>query len=578
MFLLTGCLGVFGYYAISVIGSHVDELYNANMLPIVDVGAVRSATLRIRLNLWRAQVEQTPEATRRLAADIDAARAELDKSWRRYYPNGISSPEERAIADSINAQLDKFGVEAGEVLKLIVAGNYEAARSYQAENLAPMADALARNIDKDMRDNVEQAARNAQDSIALASRNRTLSVALLLVSALMAIAVPVMLVRAVTRSLENAGAVAKRVADGKLGEPVEVGRRDEIGELIGTLKEMDTRLTGTVRGIRTSSDSVLVASGQIASGNLDLSARTEQQAAALEQTAATMSQITETVKQNADNARQADKLAKNALELSDTNNTAVSEMVRTMDSISGSSEKIAEITSMIEGIAFQTNILALNAAVEAARAGEQGRGFAVVAGEVRTLAQRSSTAAKQIKELIDQSSRVVAAGTTQAADVGASMTEVVRVINMVSDIIGEIASASEEQSRGVAQVHTAISEIDTVTQQNAALVEEISAAAQSLEDQARQMQGDIMFFRLAGDPAHASRSMTSALVAEKTPTATSTPAPSGVMRRLTSPRTEIAQRGSGLPAAVGSAVKHAVSNAQTTSAPKPGIEDAWQSF
>lgn len=578
MFLLTGSLGAFGYHAITVLGSHVDELYNSNMQPIVDVSAVRSATLRIRLNLWRAQVEQKPEATRRLAADIDAARADLDKSWHHYYPNGISSQEERTIADGINTEIDKFGQDAGEVLKLIVAGDYEAARAYQADKLAPRADALSRSIDTDMRDNVEQAARNAQESLELASQNRLWSVVLMLVTALTAVAVPVLLVRTVTRSLERASAVATRVADGKLGQPVEVGRRDEIGQLIGTLGDMDTRLTATVRGIRTSSDSVLVASGQIASGNLDLSARTEQQAAALEQTAATMSQITETVKQNADNARQADTLAKNALGLSDTNNHAVSEMVNTMDSISGSARKIAEITSMIEGIAFQTNILALNAAVEAARAGEQGRGFAVVAGEVRTLAQRSSMAAKQIKELIEQSSRIVEAGATQAADVGTTMSEVVRVINMVSDIIGEIAAASEEQSRGVAQVHQAISEIDTVTQQNAALVEEVSAASQSLEDQAPQMQDDIMFFQLAGDAGPASRAMLAASAATAVSRSGSAPAAlqAGARSKAPSPRSA---RTTGVASApVKASMPRPMPSLPMNPVPKPDTEDAWESF
>ena len=499
MFVLTGSLGIFGYYGISTVASHADALYKSNTRPIIDVASVRAATLRIRLNLWRAQVERQPEAMERLAVEIEKARKELDKSWRSYYPDGISSSNERVIADAIGVQLDKFAHEADTVLKLIRAGDYEGARQHQMQELAQLADNLNQSVDAQMRDNIKQAGLNASNSHDLAEQIKLVSAGLMLIGAVVALLLPTVLVRAVTRPLAKAGDIATRVADGKLGEPVEVGVRDEVGQLIGTLKEMDSKLVSTVRGIRTSSDSVLVASGEIAMGNLDLSARTEQQAAALEQTAATMSEITETVKQNADNARQADTLAKNALNLSGDNNRAVSEMVRTMDSIAESSGKIAEITSMIEGIAFQTNILALNAAVEAARAGEQGRGFAVVAGEVRTLAQRSSMAAKQIKELIDQSSSIVHSGTSQATEVGTAMHEVVRVINMVSDIIGEIAAASEEQSRGVAQVHQAISEIDGVTQQNAALVEEISAAAQSLEEQAARMREEVMFFHLADD-------------------------------------------------------------------------------
>ena len=552
MFVLTGSLGVFGYWGITTLGSHMHDLYYSNTSPIIDVASVRAATLRIRLDLWRAQVEKNPEATQRLAADIEKARTALDKSWRHYYPDGISSDSERAIAETIAAHLVTFSEESEQVLSLIRAGDFDAAYERQAQRLAPAADHLNESLDDDMRDNVSQAGQSASDSVALANRSRMASISIMIAGALIALVVPALLVRAVTRPLARAGELAGRVSAGRLGEPVRVESRDEFGKLIGTLNDMDEKLVSTVRGIRSSSDSVMVASGQIASGNLDLSARTEQQAAALEQTAATMSEITETVKQNADNARQANALAKNATDLSDANNRAMAEMVQTMDRIADSSGKIAEITSMIEGIAFQTNILALNAAVEAARAGEQGRGFAVVAGEVRTLAQRSSTAAKQIKELINQSSTIVDAGAHQAAEVGTTMQETVRVINMVSDIVGEIAAASDEQSRGVAQVHQAISEIDTVTQQNAALVEQISAAAQSLEEQASRMQTEIMFFQLAGD-AGATR-----------------PRPSEGARALSAPRLRIAGT---RPTPV-----RMKSPAANRAEPATADADTWQSF
>ncbi|ODV41366.1 hypothetical protein AWV79_36880 [Cupriavidus sp. UYMMa02A] len=261
---------------------------------------------------------------------------------------------------------------------------------------------------------------------------------------------------------------------------------------------MSRQLAQTVRGIQISSEAVRVASREIASGNMDLSARTEQQAASLQQTAASMTEISQTVRMNADNACQANTVAGNARDLAHAGNAAVQAMVETMARISGSSGRISDITSLIEGIAFQTNILALNAAVEAARAGEQGRGFAVVAGEVRALAQRSSTAAKEIKELIDSSAGMVQDGSRQAAEVGQTMGEVIRAVQRVSDIMGEISVASGEQSQGVEQVHVAISQIDAGTQQNAALVEQSAAAAQSLEAQANAMADAVSVFRLAG--------------------------------------------------------------------------------
>ncbi len=563
-FVLLSGLGVFGYFGVTTLGSHIEDLYNSNMSPIIDLAGVRSATLRIRLNLWRAQVEQNKDATRRLADDVAATRSDLNKRWTHYYPAGISSSHERELADAIAGKLSKFAEDSERVLGYIRAEDYETARQYQSRQLAPTADALGKLLDDVMQDNVMQATANATDSLSLTARIQWICVVLVIAGALISLLVSIWLVRAVTRPLSSAVEIAHRVSEGKLGEPIRVDSQDEFGQLIGALKVMDEKLTTTVRGIRESSESVTVASGQIASGNIDLSARTEQQAASLEQTAASMAEITETVKQNADNARQANSLAKNASDLSNANNQAVDAMVRTMGSITESSAKIADITSMIEGIAFQTNILALNAAVEAARAGEQGRGFAVVAGEVRSLAQRSSAAAKEIKDLIGHSSSIVQEGSRQATDVGTAMQEVARVINMVTDIVGEIAAASDEQSRGVEQVHQAISQIDAVTQQNAALVEEATAAAQSLEEQASRMKEDVMFFRLSGEAPPTLRQRTDAVPARRA----AMPSKAVQVRRTQAPRNGVALRtASGSPERAGDAVQLA----QTDNA-------AWESF
>jgi methyl-accepting chemotaxis protein len=257
-----------------------------------------------------------------------------------------------------------------------------------------------------------------------------------------------------------------------------------------------SRIAEVMIAVRTATESVGQAAKEIAAGNVDLSSRTEQQAASLEESASSMQQLTATVKNNADNARQASTLAANASEVAHKGNEVVSRVVHTMSEINGSSGKIADITGIIEGIAFQTNILALNAAVEAARAGEQGRGFAVVAGEVRSLAQRSSSAAKEIKELIADSVQKVRHGSSLVEEAGHTMTDVMHAVRRVTDIMGEIAAASDEQTRGIEQVNQAITQMDEVTQQNAALVEEAAAAAQSLENQGNQLRETVGVFQL----------------------------------------------------------------------------------
>ena len=274
-------------------------------------------------------------------------------------------------------------------------------------------------------------------------------------------------------------------------------RNDEIGRTASAFNELIERVGNAIGEVRVAASAVHTAAAEIAVGNGDLSGRTEAQAASLEETAARMTQLTETVRQNADNARQANALAMRATDVADDGHSAVQGMVGTIAEISSSSSKISEITSVIEGIAFQTNILALNAAVEAARAGEQGRGFAVVASEVRSLAQRSATAAKEIKELIGTSVSMIQDGAAQAGQVGAKMGEVKQAIKQVSDIVGEIAAASDEQSRGIEQVNQAVSQMDQVTQQNAALVEESAAAAQSLDEQAVRLRDAMSVFNVA---------------------------------------------------------------------------------
>lgn len=298
----------------------------------------------------------------------------------------------------------------------------------------------------------------------------------------------------------------RTIAGGDLTHNIALGSHNEMGQLAVGLHEMQQSLVSMVSAVRGSTDSIYTGAGEIAAGSNDLSARTEQQAASLEETAASMEELTATVKQNSDNARQATLLAKNASETAARGGQVVDNVVRTMTEISDSSQQIAHITGVIDSIAFQTNILALNAAVEAARAGEQGRGFAVVAGEVRTLASRSAQAAKEIKGLIENSVSRVNTGSEQVSEAGETMREIVAAVTRVTDIMGEISSASDEQSRGIEQVSLAVSQMDSVTQQNAALVQESATAAAALEDQSEQLRLAVAAFRLnAKDQAAAPR-------------------------------------------------------------------------
>jgi methyl-accepting chemotaxis protein len=308
------------------------------------------------------------------------------------------------------------------------------------------------------------------------------------------------LTRGITVPLNHAVEIAVAVANKDLRSKIEVSSTDETGRLLQALKTMNDGLTSIVQEVRSGTEQIASASGEIAAGNLDLSSRTEQQAGSLEETASSMEELTSTVRQNADNARQANQLALQASAVAQRGGDVVSDVVETMDAINTSARKIVDIISVIDGIAFQTNILALNAAVEAARAGEQGRGFAVVATEVRSLAQRSAAAAKEIKVLIDDSVGKVDAGSALVSQAGMTMSEVVDSIQRVTDIMGEITSASAEQSSGIEQVNQAIGQMDQVTQQNAALVEEAAAAAASLQEQADALADVVSVFKLAAAP------------------------------------------------------------------------------
>jgi methyl-accepting chemotaxis protein len=317
------------------------------------------------------------------------------------------------------------------------------------------------------------------------------------------LAMGVIVTRSITRPLAQAVLVAQTVAAGDLSSNIETDAQDELGQLLHALRDMNGNLVKIVSEVRQGTGTIATASSEIAAGSQDLSARTEEQASSLEETASSMEELTSTVKQNADNARQANQLAVTASDVARRGGGVVAQVVDTMQSISESSNKIVDIISVIDGIAFQTNILALNAAVEAARAGEQGRGFAVVATEVRNLAQRSAAAAKEVKALIDTSVEKVGVGNRLVTEAGNTMEEIVTSVQRVTDIMGEISSASQEQNLGIEQINQAVAQMDQVTQQNAALVEEAAAASESMQHEAANLERVVSVFRLeASRPAH----------------------------------------------------------------------------
>jgi len=340
--------------------------------------------------------------------------------------------------------------------------------------------------------------------------------------------------RSITRPINEAVHIAETVASGDLTARIEVNSKDETGQLMQALKHMNDSLIKIVGEVRTGTHTIATASAQIAAGNQDLSSRTEEQASSLEETASSMEELTSTVKQNADNARQANQLAITASGVAVKGGNVVSQVVTTMDAINTSSKKIVDIISVIDGIAFQTNILALNAAVEAARAGEQGRGFAVVATEVRSLAQRSASAAREIKGLIDDSVEKVGEGSRLVGEAGTTMDEVVTSIQRVTDIMSEITAASQEQSAGIEQVNQAVAQMDTVTQQNAALVEEAAAAAESLQDQAKNLVQVVGVFR-TGDNQAVALARPAARQAVKASAAVKVAGNAGVAKRIAAP-------------------------------------------
>jgi len=443
---------------------------------------------------------QTANALQRLHANTAA----LDEALTKVQPL-LVSPEAKARNAAAKEIRNRYVADYEKVISLMKDNNKdEAAKQAYGDTYKAMhelADVLRAEISF-QETRFEAAGEQSTETYHTA---RSEMVIIGLIAIVIGVALAFFITRSITIPLYDALTIAETVAAGDLTSPIEKTSRDEVGKLLHALGEMNISLAKIVGQVRSGTESMAISTKEIAKGNLDLSSRTESQASALEETASSMEELTSTVKQNADNARQANQMALSASEVAMRGGNVVSEVVSTMGAINDSSRKIVDIISVIDGIAFQTNILALNAAVEAARAGEQGRGFAVVAAEVRNLAQRSASAAKEIKALIGDSVEKVDAGTRLVDQAGITMNEVVESIKRVTDIMAEISAASQEQTQGIEQINVAISEMDNVTQQNAALVEEAAAAAGSLQDESDHLSNLVSVFKLTNAQIHAAQ-------------------------------------------------------------------------
>ncbi|QHE94572.1 PAS domain-containing protein [Pandoraea fibrosis] len=493
--ILLAVVGGLGLWGVSSSNQKLLRVYQNGMVPVSTLGVIGQKLDRDVLLVAEAVGSPNLDAMKRAGDEIAGSLDEINRQWAAYMKS--VDPATQAQAERFNVIRQRFTTDGlQQTVEMLKVGSAEGAQQTYLEKVKPAYGPMRDELNVLTRLELTQ----ATDLYQQAQKEHTLVRGATIVAVLGGIVVLFVLGsilrRAINHPLRVALSMSKQIAAGDLTGTAQSTGRDEIGQLLFGLTVMKNSLLSIVSDVREGIESINVASREIAAGNTDLSARTEQQAASLEQTASSMEQLTATVKQNADNARQASAMAVNASEIAARGGQVVGNVVDTMDGISTSSHKIVDIISVIEGIAFQTNILALNAAVEAARAGEQGRGFAVVAGEVRTLAQRSAAAAKEIKVLIEDSVGRVENGSALVAQAGQTMDEIVQAVKRVTDIMGEISAASAEQSSGIEQVNRAVTQMDEVTQQNAALVEEAAAAAGSLEDQAHRLRDAVSVFRV----------------------------------------------------------------------------------
>jgi methyl-accepting chemotaxis protein len=487
---------VIGIVSLGNANAQLKSLYDDRLVALGQLDRVVRILNVNQLEIAKS-IDDEPEGARFTLDQVEADIRALNEIWNRYQATHLTE-DERRLSEQFSGSRKVFLDEAMlPAIAAVRAGDKEKARALMhgemEERFKPVRDGINALIKLQL-DVAQAGFTESQQTYELV---RTTCIIAIVFGLLAALFIGIWLVRAITRPLEAAVQIADRISGGDLTQRIEIKSKDETGRLMQALKNMNDSLVRIVGEVRGATDTIGTASTEIAAGNHDLSARTEQQAGSLEETASSMEELTSTVRQNADNARQANQLAASASGSAGKGGEVVAQVVETMGAINASSMKIVDIISVIDGIAFQTNILALNAAVEAARAGEQGRGFAVVAAEVRTLAQRSAAAAKEIKSLIDDSVGKVHAGSELVNQAGATMQEIVDNVRRVTDIIGEISAASQEQTSGIEQINQAVLQMDQVTQQNAALVEQAAAAASAMQDQTQKLSNAVGVFRLA---------------------------------------------------------------------------------
>ena len=467
-----------------------------NVVPSYDdLDSVIQTLYGMRLNTWKLFAENNKNNIPAFQQDMVARREEIEKTLIGYEKSNVFNDTDKSMLLEDRRVIAEYFTLVEKISTTFKESNAEEATKLLIAN-QPTINAAVDKIIKHREYNRMLGVNGNEIALKTLKNANWMSIALGLFALVITSAIALSLTRKIKTSLDQAIGVAEKIADGDLTTQIHVSGNDEIAQLMTSLSVMSKNLENICTELRHSTDAISTASTEIASGNLDLSSRTEQQAGALEETASSMEEMTSTVKQNSDNANHASKLAHTASTVATEGGKIVYEVVDTMGEINDSAKKIVDIISVIDGIAFQTNILALNAAVEAARAGEQGRGFAVVATEVRNLAHRSASAAKEIKTLIDTSVEKVDAGSKLVHQAGVAMSNIVSSIKKVNDVVNEISSANHEQSEGIEQINQAVIQMDETTQQNAALVEQTAAAASSLQDQAHKLKEVVSVFKL----------------------------------------------------------------------------------
>ena len=508
--LLLVC-GTIGLWGMGESNRGLKSVYEERVVPLVQLTSIDQLLLRNRVALGMPIMRpddnpaRTRDELRERIAEVERNTAEIERMWNEFSQQDML-PEEAALVEEFHQAFNTFSEQGlGIALELMRNGLIIPAQIHWVNAVSTLYYPVAESVEKLTKLQIDLALQSYESSNAMYGTIRMVAVGSVVVGIALAILMGMLLIRAILNPLNEAIRVANAIAKGDLTNRIVVRSSDETGRMLAAMKEMSERLASLVSRATEASGSVGTGAREIAAGNMNLSQRTEEQASSLEETASSMEELTSTVKQNADSARQANQLANAARESAERGGEVVSRAIEAMGDINASSKKVSDIVGVIDEIAFQTNLLALNAAVEAARAGEQGRGFAVVAAEVRNLAQRSAASAKEIKSLIGDSVKKVTDGTELVHHSGQTLAEIVAGVKKVTDIVAEIAAASQEQASGIEQINRAVMQMDEMTQQNAALVEEAAAASRSMEEQAETLNELMAAFRVSGAAAAVAR-------------------------------------------------------------------------